>query len=276
MVRGIPRPLGNVLGGGKHAIGGTDIQEFLVFSEGGTVQASIFANANVHKLVGKLLKKQLPGTAIGKGDEGAWVANIENESALKLVAEACNTVADEVKFKVRLGIDMAASELYRRKKYHYRDKVLSPPQQIKFVENLIDTYNLHIVEDPLEQNDFDGYAELTERVGDRCIIMGDDLFVTTKARLEHGIKMGACNAILIKPNQVGTLTDTYETVQVAHSKGYKTIISHRSGETTDDTIAHLGVAFGCYGIKTGVVGGERAAKLNELIRIEEDIYPQIK
>ncbi len=131
--------------------------------------------------------------------------------------------------------------------------------------------DLHIVEDPLEQNDFEGYARLTELVGNRCKILGDDLFVTDIKRLAKGIEMGATNSILIKPNQVGTLSDTIDTVKLARANGFDTVISHRSGETTDFSIAHLGVAFGSYAIKTGVVGGERTAKLNELIRIQEDL-----
>jgi enolase len=142
---------------------------------------------------------------------------------------------------------------------------------MEFVIHLIDNYNLYLVEDPLDQEDFEGYAELTKAVGNKCIIVGDDLFVTKAERVEKGIKMAAANAVLIKPNQVGTLTKAIETIKLAHENGYKTIVSHRSGETTDNTIAHLAVAFGSHAIKTGVVGGERTAKLNELIRIEEEL-----
>ncbi len=267
----IPRPLGNVIGGGRHAIGGTDIQEFLVISMGATAADNVFGNARTHKIVGQMLKEKLPGSAIGKGDEGAWVAPLSNEDALSLLIEACDRAGSELGFKVRPALDMAASEFFVDGKYKYKDKALTPEQQVDFVAGLVDEYDLHILEDPLDENDFQGYASLTEAAGSKCMIIGDDLFVTNKERLAKGIEMNAANTILIKPNQVGTLTDTFETVELAKKNGYDTVISHRSGETIDDSIAHLGVAFGSYAIKTGAIGGERIAKLNELIRIEEDM-----
>jgi enolase len=166
---------------------------------------------------------------------------------------------------------VAASELYRKGKYHYRDGIRDPEAQIKFMVNLVEEYRLYSLEDPLDQEDFGGYARLTELVGKRCLIVGDDLFVTDVRRIEKGVGQGAANAVLIKPNQVGTLTDTVAAVALAHRNGYKTIMSHRSGETADASIAHLGVAFGCVALKSGAVGGERTAKLNELIRIEEEM-----
>jgi enolase len=267
----IPKPLGNVIGGGKHAIGGTDIQEFLVISTADSASDCVFGNAKTHKIVGQMLKKKFPGQALGRGDEGAWVAPMSDEDALELLVDACDKASGELGFKVRPALDMASSELYQDGKYKYKNKELSPDQQVEFVAKIIKDNDLHIVEDPLEQNDFKGYARLTEIVDGKCLIVGDDFFVTNKNRLAKGIEMKAANAILIKPNQVGTLTDTYETVELAKKNGYETVISHRSGETPDDTIAHLGVAFGSYAIKCGVVGGERIAKLNELIRIEEDM-----
>jgi enolase len=143
--------------------------------------------------------------------------------------------------------------------------------QIDFVEDLIRTYKLFSVEDPFDQEDFAAFAELTKRVGDRCKVIGDDLFVTNVARLRQGIESRAANAILIKPNQIGTLSDTRAAIELARKSGYATVMSHRSGETTDDAIAHLAVGWACLGIKTGAVGGERTAKLNELIRIEETL-----
>lgn len=271
LANSIPFPLGNVLGGGKHAIGGTDIQEFLAISLAPAASQSIFANAQVHAAVKKRLKERFPDSAVGKGDEGAWVAKMDNEEALELVADACKEVSDAVDFDIRPCLDIAASELFKGGQYHYKKGKLNGGEQIEFVMHLIESYDLNLVEDPLDQEDFEGYAELTKAVGDRCIIVGDDLFVTERSRVEKGIKMGAANAVLIKPNQVGTLTKVIETIKFAHGNGYKTIVSHRSGETTDDSITHLAVAFGCHAIKTGVVGGERTAKLNELIRIEEEI-----
>jgi enolase len=208
---------------------------------------------------------------MGKGDEGAWVAALSNTDALALQVEACDRASSELGFKVLPALDMAASEYFRKGKYVYKEKSYTPEQHVDFVAGLIENHGLHIVEDPMDQNDFQSYASLTKAVGSRCMIIGDDLFVTNKTRLAKGIEMGAANTILIKPNQIGTLTDTLETVELAKRNGYRTVISHRSGETTDDTIAHLGVAFGSYAMKCGAVGGERIAKLNELIRIEEDL-----
>lgn len=267
----IPKPLGNLIGGGRHAIGGTDIQEFLVISTSDSALKNVFGNARAHKMVGQALKQKFPGAAIGRGDEGAWVAALSNEDALALLVEVCDKASSEVGFKIRPALDIAASEFFKDGKYKYKDKELSPDQQVDFVAGLVEQYGLHILEDPLDQNDFEGYARLTEAVGGKCLVVGDDLYVTNKERLAKGIDMGATNAILIKPNQIGTLTDTHETVELAKMNGYETVISHRSAETIDDTIAHLGVAFGSYAIKTGAVGGERIAKLNELIRIEEDL-----
>lgn len=266
----LPFPLGNVIGGGKHAIGGTDVQEYLSIALGPSIHQSIFANARIHKRVKEKLKRKFPKEAIGKGDEGAWVAKMSNEDAMNILEEACSEISKEVGFDCKPSLDMAASELYRGGKYHYKEGSLSPEKQIEFVADLVDEYKLYVVEDPLHEDDFEGYSRLTELVGNRCLIVGDDLFVTNVERLRKGINMGAANAILIKPNQIGTLSDAFETVNLAHQKGYKCIISHRSGETTDESIAHLSIAFGCYAIKTGAVGGERLAKLNELMRIEEE------
>ena len=267
----IPLPLGNVIGGGRHAIGGTTIQEYLVVSQGPTALANVMTNARVHALVRDALMKRLPGVPLGRGDEGAWVAQLQDEEALSLLADVCRKVEREAAFPVRPALDLAASEFYRGGKYRYRDRSLSAKEQIDFVERLARDFSLFSVEDPFDQEDFGSFAELTKRIGDRCKVIGDDIFVTNVERLRRGIEQRAANAILIKPNQIGTLSETRAAVDLAHSAGYATVMSHRSGETTDDTIAHLAVAFGCLGIKTGAVGGERIAKLNELIRIEEQL-----
>ena len=264
--RSFPFPLGNVIGGGRHAIGGTDIQEFHSLAQSPSPSKSVFANAAVHKLVAGMLSKRLPGEAIGKGDEAAWVAKLSNEEALAVLGDACREVSKETGVPCAPALDLAASEFFRNGKYVYKERTLSPDRQVEFVAGLVEAHDLALVEE-----DFDGFARLTEIVGDRCVVVGDDLFVTDPARLQKGIDASAANAILIKPNQIGTLTDTRATVALAAKAGYETVMSHRSGETTDDTIAHLAVAFGSYAIKTGAVGGERIAKLNELIRIEEYI-----
>jgi enolase len=265
----LPAVMGNMLGGGAHAVGGTDIQEFLVTSFDNDVSRAIDANTAVHRAVGAALREQFPDTALGKGDEGAWVAPLENVAALELVVKAAQSVADETGVDIRPGLDLAASEFYRDGEYHYRDRSLTPEEQVDFVVSLIEDYSLHSVEDPLDQEDFEAWAALTARTD--ALVIGDDLYVTNVARLAKGIELEATNAILIKPNQIGTLTDTIATVALAREAGLATVISHRSGETTDTTIAHLGVAFGCHAIKTGAVGGERIAKLNELVRIAGEL-----
>ena len=268
---GLPLPLGNVIGGGRHAVGGTTIQEFMVVSQGPTLQGNVFANARVHQRVRDALTKKLPDVPLGRGDEGAWIARLGDEEALGLLADVCQGVEKDLGFAVRPALDLAASEFFRDGKYHYRDTTLTQRAQVDFVEHLVRDYGLFSVEDPFDQEDFGAFSELTKRVGARCKIIGDDIFVTNVERLRRGIELHAGNAILIKPNQIGTLSDTRAAVDLAHRSGFATVMSHRSGETTDDTIAHLAVAFGCLGIKTGAVGGERIAKLNELIRIEEEL-----
>ena len=263
----IPAPMSNVLGGGAHAIGGTDIQEYLVTSFDNDINTAIETNAAVHKEVAKILKNKFPNIALGKGDEGAWVAPLENVEALELVTKAVDNVQKETGVEIRTGLDVAASEFYKNGKYVYKEQTLSPEEQVDFMLGLIEEYDLHTVEDPLDQNDFDSWASLTDQTD--ALIIGDDLYVTNSERLKQGIEKKSTNSILIKPNQIGTLTDTIKTVEMARDSDMATVISHRSGETTDASIAHLGVAFESHAIKTGIMGGERIAKLNELVRISE-------
>ncbi|MEM4950203.1 MAG: enolase C-terminal domain-like protein, partial [Thermoplasmatales archaeon] len=169
------------------------------------------------------------------------------------------------------GIDLAASNFYSEGFYVYRDMKLSREEQIDFVEGIVKDHNFTIIEDPFDEEDFESFAELTKRVGDRATIVGDDLYTSNASRLRIGIEKGSTNAILLKPNQVGTLSRLLETFNLARSNGMEIIVSHRSGETTDSFIAHLAVALGADYIKTGTVGGERIAKLNELVRIQDEI-----
>ena len=263
----IPAPMSNVLGGGAHAIGGTDIQEYLVTSFDNDVNTAIETNAAVHKEVAKILKEKFPNIALGKGDEGAWVAPLENVEALELVTKAVDNVHKETGVEVRTGLDVAASEFYKNGNYVYKEQTLTPEEQVDFMLGLIEEYDLHSVEDPLDQNDFESWASLTDQTD--SLIIGDDLYVTNSERLKEGIEKKSTNSILIKPNQIGTLTDTIKAVEMAKGAEMATVISHRSGETTDTSIAHLGVAFESHAIKTGIMGGERIAKLNELVRISE-------
>ncbi len=268
--REMPLPLGNVIGGGAHAANATEIQEFLVVPGGASdTEEAVFANAAVHRHVKDLLKKHKK--SCGKGDEGAWAPQIDDALAFELIAEATGTVADETGVKVDMGLDVAASQMWNGKAYKYRSTTRSTEDQVSYIAELVDKYELAYVEDPLHEDDFDAFAELNNQVGDRCLICGDDLFVTQVDRIQQGIEKDSANCVLIKPNQVGTLTDTFEAVQLAHRNGMDTVMSHRSGETTDTTIAHLATAFSCVFLKCGVVGGERIAKLNELIRIEEQL-----
>ena len=264
-----PVPLGNVVGGGEHAADATHIQEFLAAPVGApSVAEAVFSNAAVHGAVADILaERDVPAA---KGDEGAWAPSISDAEAFEVVAEAIDAVADDVGFDIRMGLDMAGAELYDADEggYVYGDRVRDTAEQVDYVADLVDEYDLVYVEDPLDEDDYEAFAELTDRVGDRTLICGDDLFVTNTERLETGIAEGAANSILVKPNQIGTLTDAFDAVELAVRNGYDPVISHRSGETEDTTIAHLAVATDAPFIKTGAVGGERTAKLNELIRIE--------
>ncbi len=266
-----PLPLGNVIGGGAHAVDATDIQEFLIVPTGAANAAeAVFTNALVHKTVKGILVAR--GKGCGKGDEGAWAPHVSDAEAFEIVAEAVNKVQDDTGIEVRMGLDVAASEMWNAdlERYVYKNAKRTTEEQIAYIAELVDQYNLVYVEDPIHEEDFAGFAQMTEEVAGRdTLICGDDLFVTNVERLEEGIALEAANCILIKPNQIGTLTDTFETISLARDYGYETVMSHRSGETTDTTIAHLGTAFGCCFLKCGIVGGERIAKLNELIRIEE-------
>jgi enolase len=264
-----PLPLGNIIGGGAHAPNATSIQEFLVVPTGASgASEGVFVNAAVHATVKKILQKR--GKLSGKGDEGAWAPAIADTEAFEILSEAIATVSDEMNVEIRMGIDVAASELWDGRHYHYKDGDLTTEDQIAYMLDLVDRYNLIYIEDPLYEEDFEGFADLTREVGDHhCLICGDDLFVTNVERITKGIETGAANCVLIKPNQIGTLTETFEAIHLARKSGMETVMSHRSGETTDATIAHLATAFECVFLKTGAVGGERIAKLNELIRIEE-------
>ena len=266
----LPLPLGNVIGGGAHAADATEIQEYLVVPTGAmNAEESVFANAAVHRKIKEILVAR--GKGCGKGDEGAWAPRIQDIEAFDIVREAIDAIQDELKFGIDMGIDVAASQFLKDGVYAYRDTKRTTEDQIAYMADLVDKYDLVYIEDPIQEEDFEGFSELTAQVGDRCLICGDDLYVTNAERIGTGVETEATNCVLIKPNQIGTLTDTFEAISLAHSSGMDTVMSHRSGETTDETIAHLATAFGCVYLKCGAVGGERIAKLNELIRIEEMI-----
>ena len=281
MAHELPYPLGNAISGGQHTQGKTpDIQEFLVLSHGaGSFLEAATANAQVHRKIGDVLGKKDKLFNGGKSDEGAWIANIENLQALEVLADACEEVGSNLGFECGLGIDVAASYLWngKERKYVYKRerKKRNSGEQLDFLLELIKKYHLLYVEDPFHEEDFDSFAELTKKTKD-CLICGDDLFTTNNERLSHGIKKSAANAIIIKVNQIGTLTDASETVEMAKANGYLPIIAHRSGDTCDWHIAQLAVALRCPIIKTGIVEGARIAKINELIRIEEFLGDRAK
>ncbi|MBZ9571568.1 phosphopyruvate hydratase [Methanobrevibacter sp. TMH8] len=277
LVNEIPYPLGNMMNGGAHAgKHAPDIQEFLIVPVGAqNITDAVFANTSVHKKLKELIQAKDSLFTGGKGDEGGWVPNVTNIDALEIQAQACEEVGNELGIAIKPALDMAASEFWNEKeeKYVYSQDNVSRDtgDQIEFVKDIIETYGMIYVEDPFDEADFDGFAQLNSLIGDKCLICGDDLFVTNKEILSKGIEMNAANAIIIKPNQIGSLSETYATVKLAKENDVAPVVSHRSGETTDETIAHLAVAFGAPLIKTGALGGERIAKLNELIRIEEEL-----
>ncbi|MDH5815621.1 MAG: phosphopyruvate hydratase [Candidatus Nezhaarchaeota archaeon] len=271
----IPYPLGNVIGGGKHAgERAPNIQEFLVIPVGAKSYCEALEVCfRVHREAGRLLKDFDKSFAGGRGDEGAWAANISDDDALQVLSEACHRVYDETKCKVVLGVDVASSSFWDPEKKVYilrrEGRGRSREEQLSYIIEMVEKYDLRYVEDPLHEEDFEGFSYLVKVIGSKALICGDDLFATNVARVERGLKLKAANAIIVKPNQVGTLTDVYKTLRVARAGGLVPVVSHRSGETEDNFISHLAVGLRCPVIKAGVLGGERMVKHNELIRIEE-------
>ncbi|RZN61887.1 enolase [Methanonatronarchaeum sp. AMET6-2] len=268
----MPLPLGNIIEGGEHAgEGATEIQEFLTIPVNPkSAEEAVFANALVHHYVGEKLSKEVRSFGGGKGDELGWVAPLKTKEALDVLQEATEKATGKTGITVKIALDVAASEMWNGSVYKYRrDEDRDTDGQIEFISKLIEDYDLFYVEDPLDENDFKGFSKLTSKVGEESLICGDDLFTTNKKRIEKGMETAAANTVLIKPNQIGTLTDTLEAIETARKYDCLTAVSHRSGETTDSAISHIAVACSEI-IKTGAVGGERIAKLNELIRIEEN------
>jgi enolase len=271
----IPVPLGNIIGGGAHAMGPTpDMQEHLAIPVSArSVKEAVQLNILLHEAAGDILEKMDPDFVGGTDDEHAWTANMDDTRAFEVVAEACQTLKTKMGAEFRLGLDLAADRLWNpaKKQYIYtrEGKSRTTAEQVDFVESLVKKFNMLYVEDAFNSNDYQGFAELRKRVGKRCLVCGDDLLATNRERTAEGVKQGSMSSMIIKVNQIGTVSDAQDTTLFSQSKGIKTIISHRSGETDDNTLAHLGVAWNCIMVKTGVTGGERLAKLNELIRIEE-------
>ena len=268
----LPVPMMNILNGGAHADTDVDIQEFMVAPIG----APNFADAlrwgtEVYHALKAVLKKQ--GLSTGLGDEGGFAPNVAGTTAaLDLIVAAIESTGLKPGADVALALDAAANEFHRDGGYRFENQDRTPAQMTEFYAGLLGAYPLVSIEDPLFEDDWDGWVSLTAEIGDRVQIVGDDLFVTNPERLEEGIDKGAANALLVKVNQIGTLTETLDAVNLAHHSGYRTMISHRSGETEDTTIADLAVAVGSGQIKTGAPArSERVAKYNQLLRIEQTL-----
>jgi len=269
-----PFPLGNILGGGAHAGPGTpDIQEILICAIGAkSIREAIETNLSVHKELRNVLQKEDPSFTNGRGDEGGWAPKLDNEKALELSAVACENLGFTLGKEVALGVDFASSTQWSEKnnKYQYERGGFekSPENQIDFVSNIIGKYKLVYAEDAVHEEAFEEMAELTAKFP-KVLITGDDLIVTNTEILKNAIKLKACNAAILKVNQAGSLYDALEFADVANSNNIKLITSHRSGESVDSHIAHIAIGTNSKMLKVGVVGGERTAKLNELIRLSE-------
>ena len=269
----MPRPMMNILNGGAHADNGLDFQEFMIIPERESFKERLRVGAEVFHSLKEVLKENNLATSVG--DEGGFAPNLNtNKEALDLIIKAIEKAGYQPGKDVFLGLDVAASEFYENGKYNLKgeDKVLSTDELIKYFEELVKEYPIISIEDPVDENDWEGFKRITERLGDKIQLVGDDLFVTNKEYLQKGIEMKAGNAILIKVNQIGTITETIDTINLAKENNYKTIISHRSGETEDTTIAHLAVGLNLKQIKTGSLSRtDRVSKYNELLRIEENL-----
>jgi len=267
----LPVPMFNILNGGAHADTGVDVQEFMVAPIGApNFREALRWGAEVYHALKAVLKKQ--GLATGLGDEGGFAPDVAGtKAALDLICSAIESAGFKPGVDIALALDVAATEFFTKGTgYSFEKQTLDSSQLGEFYTELIGAYPLVSIEDPLDEDDWDGWANLTAAIGDRVQIVGDDLFVTNPERLEEGIERGAANALLVKVNQIGTLTETLDAVALAHNSGYRTMMSHRSGETEDTTIADLVVAVGSGQIKTGAPArSERVAKYNQLLRIEE-------
>ena len=267
----LPTPMFNLLNGGAHASNNIDIQEFMVVPHGLSLPDAIRAGSEIYHTLGRLLKDR--GLSTGVGDEGGFAPNLENdEEAIKLLCEAIEKSGYSTD-KVGIALDVASSEWYEKDRYVMpkRRQTMDRVQLISYYIDLCKRYPIISIEDGLSEDDFEGWRELTLALGGKVMLVGDDLFVTNTQRLDMGIKLGAGNAILIKPNQIGSLSETMNVIDMARNAGYKFIISHRSGETTDTSIADIAVATGAPFIKTGApCRGERVAKYNRLLEIYEN------
>ncbi len=271
--RTLPVPMMNIINGGAHADNSLDFQEYMIIPQRDTIHDRVRVGVEVFHSLKNVLKEK--GYVTSVGDEGGFAPNLKtNKEGFELITEAVKRAGYEPGKDVCYAIDVAASEFYSDGKYKLvgEGKVLSTDELIKYYEDLVNTYPIISIEDPVDENDWEGFSKVTELLGDRIQLVGDDLFVTNKECLQKGIDNKAGNAILLKVNQIGTITETLETIELAKANNYKTIISHRSGETEDTTIADLAVGFDLGQIKTGSMSRtDRICKYNQLMRIEEEL-----
>ena len=269
----LPVPMMNIINGGAHADNSLDFQEYMIIPQRDTIHERVRVGAEVFHSLKNVLKEK--GYATSVGDEGGFAPNLKtNKEGFELITEAVKRAGYEPGKDVCYAIDVAASEFYSDGKYNLASegKVLSTDELIKYYEDLVNTYPIISIEDPVDENDWEGFSKVTELLGGRIQLVGDDLFVTNKECLQKGIDNKAGNAILLKVNQIGTITETLETIELAKSHNYKTVISHRSGETEDTTIADLAVGLDLGQIKTGSMSRtDRICKYNQLMRIEEEL-----
>ena len=269
----LPRPMMNIINGGAHADNKLDFQEFMIIPMRDTIKERLHVGAEVFHHLKKVLNRK--GLATGVGDEGGFAPDLQsNTEGFELIMEAIREAGYEPGKDVCIAIDVAASEFYKDGKYELvgEGRSLTTDELIDFYKELVAKYPIISIEDPVDENDWEGFTKITAELGDKIQLVGDDLFVTNKKCLQMGIDRHAGNAILLKVNQIGTITETLETIELARSHGYKTIISHRSGETEDTTIADLAVGLDLGQIKTGSMSRtDRICKYNQLIRIEEEL-----
>jgi len=268
----LPVPMLNILNGGAHADGGVDIQEFMIAPIGApTFKEALRWGAEVYHSLKSVLKSK--GLATGLGDEGGFAPGLPaNRDALELIAVAVEKAGFTLGADIALALDVAATEFFSDGSYSFEGKQKSAQEMIDYYTGLVEGFPLVSIEDPLSEDDWDGWKAITTALGSRVQLVGDDLFVTNPTRLARGIAEGAANSLLVKVNQIGTLTETLDAVDMAHRAGFSTMMSHRSGETEDTTIADLAVAVGSGQIKTGAPArSERVAKYNQLLRIEEEL-----
>jgi enolase len=268
----LPVPMMNILNGGAHADSNVDIQEFMIAPIGApTFREALRSGAEVYHALKSVLKKR--GLSTGLGDEGGFAPDLPtNSAALDLIAEAVEKAGYRVGTDIVFALDVAATEFYDNGTYTFEGSGKSADDMAAYYHKLLDAYPIVSIEDPLAEDDWSGWTSLTASVGERIQIVGDDLFVTNPQRIARGIAEKSANAVLVKVNQIGSLTETFDAVDLAHRAGFRTMMSHRSGETEDTTIADLAVAMGCGQIKTGAPArSERVAKFNQLLRIEEEL-----